>query len=109
MSNKWLGGVLMRKLFGLILIAITLVASSQIAAAESPALSDSTSVGKWSGFYVGGHLGYMSARTTWADQNRSFFSNVANAEDTAASKGPMWGGQIGFNLQSGAWVFGPEI
>jgi outer membrane immunogenic protein len=56
----------------------------------------------WTGFYVGGHAGWG-----WA-HNR--FHDLATGLDAADffANGGFAGGQIGYNWQSGAWVFGIE-
>lgn len=56
----------------------------------------------WSGFYFGGHAGWG-----WA-HNR--FRDVVSGTDSAdfIADGGFVGGQIGYNWQSGAWVFGVE-
>lgn len=49
----------------------------------------------WSGLYVGGHLGYG-----WSDVELGSVSHDG--------EGGLAGGQIGYNLQSGRFVFGVE-
>ena len=55
----------------------------------------------WSGFYVGGHLGYGWGRGDLSD----VITGVSTSADT---DGFLAGGQIGFNWQTGAFVFGVE-
>jgi outer membrane immunogenic protein len=62
----------------------------------------------WSGFYVGGHLGFG-----WLDNDSvavtatpSFPANFAFTRQS--DSGFLGGGQIGFNWQAGQWVFGLE-
>ena len=67
----------------------------------------------WTGFYVGAHLGGGWSNDRWSDPFGSTpagggFFNVAGFGDTTHATGPLGGGQIGFNLQSGQWVFGVE-
>lgn len=64
----------------------------------------------WTGFYVGGNLGYG-----WGRSNSTLALTDPGAGATlnsAASKfnmdGVIGGGQIGYNWQSGRWVFGLE-
>jgi len=62
----------------------------------------------WSGFYVGGHVGYG-----WADLQSTVIDSSGAAFPvgtvfTADPDGWIGGGQIGFNWQSGNWVFGIE-
>jgi outer membrane immunogenic protein len=55
------------------------------------------SVFSWTGFYVGAHLGYG-----WSDVD---WENVSNS---LGGTGALAGGQIGYNWQKGAIVFGLE-
>jgi outer membrane immunogenic protein len=60
----------------------------------------------WTGFYVGGNAGY-----SWGDWDASSNEIIYNSESrTANPKVDGWlvGLQAGYNLQSGAWVFGLE-
>jgi outer membrane immunogenic protein len=55
----------------------------------------------WSGFYVGGHLGYA-----WSSEEaRSTLTGITGQTDP---DGFLGGAQIGFNWQTGAFVFGVE-
>ena len=73
----------------------------------------------WTGLYVGGHLGAAWGHQSWSDPFPSFntFScdgvcvggpDVPGFGDTIDLFGPMAGGQIGINWQSGRWVVGLE-
>ena len=75
----------------------------------------------WSGFYVGGHLGGGRGDGQWSDPFTSastagfggtlagtLGNNVAGFGDKTAATGPLGGGQIGVNWQSGPWVFGAQ-
>jgi outer membrane immunogenic protein len=97
----------MRRLFRILFVVLLLVSSSQFVAAESSAVSPSAP--NWSGIYLGGHFGGISERTTWAENKASFFANAPNAKDEVTAKGAMWGGQVGFNMQTAAWVYGLEL
>ena len=56
-------------------------------------------VANWSGFYVGAHLG-----ATWG-----YFTNSSlNIGPTNSDGGVSGGGQVGYNIQRGRWVFGVE-
>ncbi len=55
----------------------------------------------WSGFYVGGHIGYAFGR----EDLRDVITGVTSASDP---EGFLGGAQIGFNWQTGAFVFGIE-
>jgi len=56
----------------------------------------------WTGFYVGGHIGYGWAKNTYTDP----FVPLS-LSDTSAN-GILGGGQVGFNYQVGQFVFGAE-
>lgn len=62
----------------------------------------------WSGFYIGAHGGWGKADTDWFFPFADPFNLVAG--DTTSNKADGWlaGGQVGFNWQSGPWVFGIE-
>jgi outer membrane immunogenic protein len=55
----------------------------------------------WSGFYIGAHGG-----GAWGDH---CFNNLTVAGGCHDGSGWVGGGQIGFNWQSGQWVFGLEF
>lgn len=55
----------------------------------------------WTGFYVGGHVGYGWADKTW--QDGFGFGTLSHDAD-----GFLGGGQAGFNFQTGMFVFGVE-
>jgi opacity protein-like surface antigen len=56
----------------------------------------------WTGFYIGGFLGTAWGETEW--------ENIDNAglNTFPRPQGLLAGGQIGYNYQSGPWVFGLE-
>jgi outer membrane immunogenic protein len=54
----------------------------------------------WTGFYIGGHVGYGWSQKGWTD---GFGLNINNDVD-----GVLGGGQVGFNYQVGQFVFGIE-
>jgi len=56
----------------------------------------------WTGFYVGGHIGYG-----WASNNYSDPLIPFNLHDTSAN-GILGGGQVGYNYQIGQFVLGAE-
>jgi len=64
----------------------------------------------WTGFYIGGHVGYG-----WGDKDWSDFFDPINPLNTVPGRdtryhvnGFLGGGQIGYNWQSGWTVFGFE-
>jgi hypothetical protein len=67
----------------------------------------------WTGFYVGGHLGGGWSDAQWSDPFGSTvgpggFVNVAGFGDSTHATGPLGGGQIGANWQTGRLVLGVE-
>ena len=54
----------------------------------------------WTGFYVGINGGYAWGKTSWS-------STAGNTGDFDV-KGALLGGTIGYNLQTGVWVWGLE-
>jgi outer membrane immunogenic protein len=54
----------------------------------------------WTGFYVGINGGYGFGKSSW--------TNVGGTSGDFDVKGPLVGGTLGYNLQTGAFVFGLE-
>lgn len=54
----------------------------------------------WTGFYIGANVGYGFGRATVS------VDGVSGSEDL---NGVLGGGQIGYNWQTGNWVFGLEV
>src|ERR1700693_6218224 len=68
----------------------------------------------WTGFYVGGHLGGGFSNDKCSDPFGSMpsgfgYINVAGFGDTIHAAGPLGGGQIGANWQTGKWVLGAQF
>jgi outer membrane immunogenic protein len=62
----------------------------------------------WTGFYIGGNIGYGFGRTaTDATANLAGIPPIV-AIDTRPMDGIVGGGQIGWNLQVSSWVIGVE-
>lgn len=57
----------------------------------------------WTGFYVGGNLGYG-----WAHANATATVGGVAAAASENLNGAIGGGQVGFNWQTGNWVLGLE-
>jgi outer membrane immunogenic protein len=58
----------------------------------------------WTGFYVGGNVGY-----SWGSQDTSLVSGGATLfSDTVHPDGVIGGGQLGYNWQVNQWVLGLE-
>lgn len=96
----------------LLLAAVSLVAISATAPAlaadlaarpytKAPAMI--ATVYDWSGFYIGINGGGASAHTSW-DQT----APLVGGEGSHNATGGTVGGQVGYRVQSGQWVFGLE-
>lgn len=55
----------------------------------------------WTGFYVGGHIGYGWSKITGTDP-------LDGTSADATLRGFLGGGQVGYNYQIGSWVLGIE-
>jgi opacity protein-like surface antigen/outer membrane protease len=67
----------------------------------------------WTGIYVGGHLGGGASDDHWSDPfGATIFPgggiNVPGFGDAVHATGPLAGGQIGANWQTGPWVLGVQ-
>jgi outer membrane immunogenic protein len=65
----------------------------------------------WTGWYIGANGGYSWGRS---DTTAAFFNNTTGAFISTSSSrfklnGPIAGGQVGYNHQSGRWVWGIEV
>ena len=98
---------------GLALAGMTFSASAADIVRPAPPVVAPPVVYNWSGFYIGGNVGGK-----WADQDGDIFLDQVvgftpldllafgnGGKDETAFVG---GGQIGYNWQAGAWVFGIE-
>jgi outer membrane immunogenic protein len=54
----------------------------------------------WTGFYVGANVGFASARAS---------SDIMAIDTSRTLTGVIGGGQVGYNMQRGPWVFGVEL
>lgn len=98
------------KFGGIAIVALGLLGLGQAQAADlaarpytkAPAL---TPVYNWTGFYIGGHVGYGWAET---DHTMSASFALGTLRATSNRDGFLGGGQIGYNWQSGALVLGIE-
>ena len=84
----------------------TLITASATAADLGPAAKAPrfATAFDWTGFYVGGHAGWLSGTSSVTDEGYydSGATNVINADGFAG------GGQVGYNWQSGSVVYGIE-
>jgi opacity protein-like surface antigen len=61
----------------------------------------------WNGAYIGGHVGWAAASRSF-DTTLGAFGAVFNPGFAQDPNGVIGGAQIGFNRQSGSWVWGLE-
>ena len=73
--------------------------------APAPAIAPSFS---WTGFYIGAHAGWGTARKKWSQTSPVEFASGPQNTATFDADGVIGGGQIGYNWQAGMWVFGLE-
>lgn len=71
---------------------------------KAPALAQ---VYNWTGFYIGGHVGYASSDIDYTFLAPSWYGPAAGNFGYSMD-GAVAGGHIGYNWQTGAWVFGLE-
>jgi outer membrane immunogenic protein len=98
----------MRKL--LLGSVMTLSMAIGAAAADLPIYMKAPPLYDWTGFYVGGNVGY-----SWGRSNTTvdFYDSVTGAllaspSGSFSMDGVVGGGQAGYNWQRGRWVFGLE-
>jgi outer membrane immunogenic protein len=60
----------------------------------------------WTGFYIGGHVGGAWSALDSTDVDGRVAAGRKWTNDDA---GVMGGGQLGYNMQTGNFVFGPEV
>jgi outer membrane immunogenic protein len=100
--------LLMRRFSSLLISAVSVVAVTQIAsAADMPVKAPVAPVApvaipyNWTGFYVGGHVGYFWGRTHVEEDGEV-------VEDGAPTNGVIGGVLAGYNWQNGPLVLGLE-
>ena len=91
--------------------AVSAIAFSQIAsAADLPTKARASApinvplAYNWTGFYVGGNVGYSWGKAASSNS----VDGVSTPSETVNPNGFIGGGQLGFNWQTGSWVFGVE-
>jgi len=91
----------------LIIAMVAIVSMSSMAMAGGYELSGkgfaSPPVYSWTGFYVGGHAGLATGNT---EAQVPGFDGLADTD--FSMDGGIYGGHVGYNYQTGAWVFGIE-
>src|SRR5689334_40256 len=104
------GHLMKRILFGVAAIASTLGTSALAADLPLKAPPLPVAVYNWTGFYVGGNLGYSWGRSS---TTTSFFDATSGALLSADARrfnmdGGIGGVQAGYNWQRDKWLFGVE-
>src|ERR1700751_831041 len=105
----------MKKILGCIVLSVCLAASAMAAdlAARMPVKAPPpvAAVFSWTGFYIGGHVGYASGQSR-TDVGRPDALDCGNSLDCESiaydTSGAFGGGYLGYNWQSGSVVFGLE-
>lgn len=100
-------GLVMKRFSVALIVAIAAIGLTQIASAadlpaKAPAYTAPTIASyNWTGFYLGGHFGYLWGRTTLVD-------NGVVTDTNAPTNGAIGGVLGGYNWQNGALVLGVE-
>ncbi|MEX0827555.1 MAG: hypothetical protein WD005_01245, partial [Haliea sp.] len=103
----------MKKLLGG--VALSLCLATPVMAADLPARMPvkapppaAAVVYGWTGWYIGINGGYGWGREKFRDVFENGLAGFRYADFSYDSKGWLFGGQTGYNWQSGQWVFGVE-
>lgn len=97
----------MRTLFAFCVLGAVIAAHPSAAAdLKAPVLKAPPASYNWAGLYIGAHGGGGWARNEWID-----ITDPANIlyEGAPVATGGLIGGQIGWNVQAGMWVYGVEV
>src|SRR5215217_3991032 len=97
MKKTLLAGAALLMLFG----GVATAADMPVKAPMRPAADAAYN---WSGFYVGANAGHSAGRA-----EIDYTTPFVTLERTSRSSGFIGGGQIGYNWQNGAWVYGVEV
>src|SRR5687768_7315434 len=102
----------MKKLLSGVAFLMCLAAPSMAAdmPLKAPPATAIAAVYNWTGFYLGGHVGYGWGRSTLNDVDNFCLgiSNCPNPPDRYNFDGIVGGVQAGYNWQTGNLVFGVE-
>ncbi|QCI63385.1 outer membrane protein [Phreatobacter stygius] len=62
----------------------------------------------WTGFYIGAHAGYGWGRSSYGFNTNGHYNHLPGDRFSHSTGGFVGGGQLGYNWQSGNFVFGLE-
>ena len=95
---------------GLIALGIAVPASAADLPRKGPAVAPIAvaPIFNWTGFYIGGHLGWGSAELEHTLNDDFFLFDAGTRFGGGRQDGFLLGGQIGFNYQVGQFVWGIE-
>jgi len=97
----------MRRL--LVGVAISLATVASVAGADLPIMNTKAATYNWTGFYLGGNVGYgWGVSDTIASLNDPGGGVFATFNPSFSLNGVIGGGQVGYNWQTGKWVSGIE-
>ena len=98
--------------FGALLMNRSVVAGASFIAmaAVNPAFAAPPAIYNWTGFYVGGNVGYSfgKADTNLSDPALALFGSTGAFPVSLHPDGIIGGGQFGYNWQNGPAIFGFE-
>ncbi len=101
--------------FGCTAATLFLLAGPASAGGEPAArMAPAPLIAHWAGFYAGGEVGGAWSRFDWSATNGNYFNTVGpillgTAFDQSAKGSVIGGGFLGYNFQSGPWVYGIEF
>lgn len=92
-------------------VAVCMVAAQNVFAADLPvkAVDVVKNAYDWSGIYIGAHAGWGRINDKWIEDGTVTPSAIGRAQASYHDTGWLGGGQIGFNVQHGQWVWGAEL
>jgi outer membrane immunogenic protein len=105
------GNSAMRSVIAIVAAGICALSHAQAADLPGRRLAPVAMAPTWDGFYLGLFAGYgwgRAAATAPYDASTGFFYNVIGASYGFDADGFFGGGTVGYNMQSGAFVFGLE-
>jgi outer membrane immunogenic protein len=94
-------------------VALAVLITAPAMAADLPGrpvykAAPAVAITNWTGLYVGAHVGYGNAVSTWTFDQNGVFNSAPGQQFISDPAGWLGGAQIGVNYQTGSWVFGVE-